>query len=134
MRRLFSSLFLWLMMLALPLQGFAAASMLYCGVNTDHHAAQTQALQTHGSADSSATDHAAHEHLAAQTEVKHDAPTKLPDTGHKCGICSACYNTLGTTSPPLAVTAYATPDTRHVEPLVLAYAAPLRLLEKPPRA
>lgn len=121
-------------MLALPLQGFAAASMLYCAENTDHHATQAQALQTVGPAESSATDHAAHEHHTAQAEPAHDTPSKLPDAAHKCGVCAACYNTLGTTSPPLAVTAYATPDTRHLEPLVQAYAAPLRLPEKPPRA
>lgn len=117
--------------------------MLYCGMNGNAHAAQSEAMHAHGPATPGATEHAAHAHHSNDAEQAvakhvaappHDTPSKLPDTAHKCGVCSACYNTLGTTSPPLAVTAYATPNTRHIEPQVQAYAAPLRLPEKPPRA
>ena len=42
--RLLHSFLLWLMMLALPVQGFAAASMLYCGTDSSHHAVQMQPM------------------------------------------------------------------------------------------
>ena len=74
-------------MLAIPLQGFAAASMVLCGPN---HASLAQP------ADSSQHDHGAdashhhHEATPAPGDDDNGVGDFLKFLGMKCGACSAC--------------------------------------------
>ena len=140
--RLLHSFLLWLMMLALPVQGFAAASMLYCGTDSSHHAVQMQPMpESHHEAGASTQMH--HAMGATDDGVKmlgdtayqvKDISTKLPDAAHKCGVCASCCNLIAIADVRVPITASATPPTQYLEPLVQAYAAPSRLLDKPPRS
>lgn len=138
------SFLLCLMMLALPLQGFAAAAMLYCGTGPAHQAMQTQAA-TQDSQQSH--DHAAgamqHDHhaqpidTAAQTQA--DQPTdqaqaQLPDAAHKCGVCAACCSVLALTDVAHAIAVPSLPPSDLAEPFVLIDTVPSRQPDKPPRA
>ena len=91
----FRRLLLCLMMLALPLQGFAAASMLYCGMGTGHGAkfAQTEIGSNHHKmtdAPDVKHDHAMHVTVAKVAKQSANDQKKLPDSTHKCGVCAAC--------------------------------------------
>jgi hypothetical protein len=99
MSRLIRCLLVWLLALALPLQGVAAASMRHCAPAGD--AVHGQAAQAGGHGLSSAphahqADHgAAHGHAAAAAaDQAEDAPaTALPEA--KCSACAACCAALG---------------------------------------
>jgi hypothetical protein len=144
-------LLLCLMVLALPMQGFAAASMLHCGGAGSETALQIQSPSDarhqgggshhHGDGGHGQQgDAAAHAHapdLQAQA-LASDAPASAaaawPDASHHCGACAACCNLVALSEFPLAVVAVPASATRQLEPAPAVYAAPLRLPEKPPRA
>lgn len=85
----------WLVMAALPLQGIAAASMLFC-----EQAAHSTVSQPSGH------DHASHSHggddgsAKAEQSAKQDVQQAdasqgkagLVDDGHACPICASCCN------------------------------------------
>lgn len=79
MNRLLKTIFVWLLLLALPMQGYAAVTMLACGTGSHH--GRTVA----------AHDHSAHAHGAGtQAAGTHHHPAH--DTGGKHGNapCNAC--------------------------------------------
>jgi hypothetical protein len=81
-------LLVWLMVLALPLQGLAAATMLNCA--TAHGAAvvaHDDPAQAHDH------DHG-HDHMA-MTAAHGDATGDAPTLDHKCSACAACHASLG---------------------------------------
>ncbi len=135
---------LCLMMLALPLQGFAAAAMLYCGTGPAHQAMQTQSatqdsLQSH--------DHTVatvrHDHHSQPTDTTARtltdqstdlAQAQLPDATHKCGVCAACCSVLALTEVAHAIAVPSLPPSDLAEPFVLIDTVPSRQPEKPPRA
>src|SRR5215216_2803652 len=100
----FCTFLLWLMMLALPMQGFASASMQYCGKSVDHMALQAPAdpedHHHHADASQDAPDHAvrAKAMQATGAEQAPDAQNQLPDATHKCGVCASCCNLVGMTA------------------------------------
>jgi hypothetical protein len=133
----FRHLLLCLLMLALPLQGFAAAAMLYCGVGASSHS-HSETTDGHHHAAAGALE-SGHDHsMGSQAaDVTADAPgvqKQLPDGSHKCGVCSACCSGVAISGSPLAVEVQSPPKADLVEPFVLIYAVPSRLPEKPPRA
>ncbi|MDY7573249.1 hypothetical protein [Actimicrobium sp. CCI2.3] len=93
MRAIFHTVLIWLMLLAIPVQGFAAATMLSCAplansVSTGPH------------------DHAAM--LAAQSDAQPDQPDQPVRSGHhsaaKCSACAAfCLGIAMMTSTPTAL-------------------------------
>ena len=135
----FRHLLLCLMMLALPLQGFAAASMLYCGMGTGHDASAAQMAST-----------PSHHQMVGAVVMQHDHETQnitaqavkpspgdqkqLPDSSHKCGVCAACCSVIAIANFPPTVEVQSSPKADLVEPFVLIHAVPSRLPEKPPRA
>jgi hypothetical protein len=128
----------WLLLLAIPLQGLAAASMSYCGPTAKAQAQQTQAAHEHHDHDmqgqSGATnDHAKHHHQAVSDTGEQTSGTVLPDAGHKCSICAACCNAVAITETPQVPTFSAAPQIIWAEPLVLAYSRPTPVPDKPPR-
>lgn len=80
MKAIFHTMMIWLMLLAIPVQGFAAASMMLC-------APVAARADVHTSA--GPHDHAAM--LAAQASNTPDQPT-IPGqhVAGKCGVCAAC--------------------------------------------
>jgi len=95
----------WLVMAALPLQGLAAASMLFCG-QAAHSTVSDQAAHDHAAHGhdggshhhSSAADAGAGEQHAAGDPG--DAGTT--DEGHSCPICAAC-NLVALSESPAAL-------------------------------
>lgn len=80
MNNLLKSLIVWLMLVAIPFQGFAAAGTLTCAPQaavsamTPEHCAMMAADGHHQQADAAVTDHPApHQH-----------------TGGKCSTCASC--------------------------------------------
>lgn len=137
----FCTFLLWLMMLAMPVQGFAAASMAYCGVGAAHKTVSSvnstsQAPQHH--ADNAQEGHAQamHDEMLQVTapDQSVDIQNQLPDATHKCGVCASCCNLIGIAVIPQLIAVHASPDVRYLEPLALRYTVPSGLPEKPPRA
>jgi hypothetical protein len=132
---------LCLMMLALPLQGFAAATMLYCGPGPTHQAMQKAAQKSHqshghhASAKMELDHHAQPNGTAAQTGQSADqAQAQLPDATHKCGVCAACCSVLALSDVAHAIAVPSLPPSDLAEPFVLIDTVPSRQPEKPPRA
>ena len=136
MRLLLRSLLVWLMALALPLQGVAAVGMQACGPMHEHAgpvaAAAHEAGHRHAAAHSVHDDVHGHAHTAAVELPPADA--ELPAAGHQCGACAACCPAVAL---PSEVAFTAAPGGRAD---VIA-SVPARLasfvppgLERPPRA
>ena len=133
--RLLTSFLLWLMMLAIPVQGFAAASMLYCGTDPEHHAMQTQSVpESHHESGSKADMHDEIGVAGEQADQAHDMTGKLPNSEHKCGVCASCCNLIAIADVSSSGTAATSPPAHYLEPLAQTYAVPSRLLERPPRS
>ena len=132
-------LLLCLMMLALPLQGFAAASMLYCGMGAGHdaNAAQMEMGSSHHQmADAKVMPHQ-HEKQDATAQVSKlspDSQKQLPNSSHKCGVCAACCSVIAIADFPHTVEVQSSPKADLAEPFVLIHAVSSDLPEKPPRA
>lgn len=124
-------LFAWLVLAALPLQGFAAASMLYCGMGAAGHgaAAQVQAMTPDHH------DHAAHNHApVAKVEKTADGKAQLPDSSHKCGVCASCCSSAAITETPRVLAITQLPQSEAAAPFVPIHPRPSPVPDKPPRA
>ena len=78
-----------LLLLAIPLQGLAAAGMLYCGGAAAH--AHGQTAQVAGAEhDHRGHQHPGHAHAQAEPQQEAGAAATLPGADHKCGACAAC--------------------------------------------
>lgn len=85
----------WLVMAALPMQGIAAASMLFCD-QAAHSTAQQQASHDHASHDHGHDqDHAAHGH-----DGDDGAQASPLGDDHACPICASCCNLLALSDAP----------------------------------
>lgn len=120
------TLLAWLVLAAIPLQGLAAASMLYCG--TDAPAAQQQGQTAHH-------EHATHgtgTHGGAAPQA--DIDKQLPDATHKCGVCASCCTGLAIVAFAPLLIFPSLPQAESAEPFVLIHARPSQVPDKPPRA
>ncbi|MBT9501674.1 MAG: hypothetical protein IV092_10550 [Burkholderiaceae bacterium] len=120
----------WLLAVALPIQGYAATTMLLCG--PAHH----QSSATH--------DHAMHEHgdaamghdgTGAHGEATEASPTPGGDKAQtgKCSVCSSCCNAAAITASVVAP-AVVSPDLPEVVPVLIAEERVIiGGLERPPR-
>lgn len=137
---------LWLLALALPVQGLASAAMLHCASSHElMHALQGDAGLVAGavgarvSADV-ATHHGAHDHghptmAAAQDghdlDLGRNAGDPLTDQGtYSCSACAACCSACALSS---SVPTLATPDFAPTVFAALAYAADAFAAEGPER-
>ena len=132
MTRVLRTLLLWCLLLALPLQGLAAATMLPCAQNHRHTAASAtnalpQADQDHHHGDSAAAQDdgpASHDHSSA------------PDhqTDAKCSHCSVCCIGAALLPPNLNVSPVFHSLTLQFAPAALLFSgtSPGRL-DRPPR-
>jgi hypothetical protein len=128
---------MWLMMLAVPLQGYAAASMALCGAQqtgaratmADSHAGQP--------AHAAVADHASHHHHEAAAEA---GPDDGPNASHthgdgvaKCSTCVACHAVALTVGVQLALL-HALPQADLAEPASAMAKFASDVPDKPPRA
>lgn len=119
----------WLVLAAIPLQGLAAASMLFCGVGENHAQAHAAAAPDH--------DHSKHSH-AAPVEIEKasgdHSGKQLPDAMHECGVCAACCHSVAIAESPQPVALAPAPQAELAQPFVLIHARPSPVPDKPPRA
>lgn len=134
-----------LVMLAIPMQGFAAASMLFCGMSSDHGAvAQSAAADvvvppTHVHAvvlDVAASIAApvSHDRAHASSMNTGHAEGHHASSDHACNICASCCHAAA-----MSATTHSTPTALPLqpgfkEPLVLVHSRPVLVPDKPPRA
>ena len=138
------TLLIWLLVLAVPAQGAAAATMRFCGPHHHGGAAQTHDRQS-GSAERSNPHSLAqvalgHHDMAAQADADDPASAGSAalsqggyDVKQKCSACASCCSVGAIPSPVLAVPALAVAPTVFctVVPTVEAFAADGP--ERPPR-
>lgn len=141
-------LLIWLLVLAIPAQGVAAATMLYCG--PDHHGASSDSIRdgNHGVVTSAhhqapdagprQHDHATHDHAAhaAQNAESADVPAQasaagVPDLSPKvkCSVCASCCNAAAITSAVVHTPSYQAP----IVPALAASALPVSFITDGPR-
>jgi hypothetical protein len=134
----FRRLLLCLMMLALPLQGFAAASMLFCGMPPAKQAtAETTMHAAHHDAkgvNAPNHDHSIHGDGSQLDKPSAGADESSSDRSHKCSVCAACCNVIALTESPATVQVQSLPKADLAEPFVLIHAVASRLPDRPPRA
>ncbi len=126
------------MLAAVPLQGFAAASMLFCSAairEAGTSQAQPMAAGYHGQAD-----HASHRHADDTAANAHEtaanasqASGTLPDVAHACSICASCCYNVAITEFPSVVALASLPRADVAQPLLLPYSRPAPIPYKPPR-
>ena len=90
MKLLLKSFIVWLMLLAIPFQGYASATMMLCA-SAAHagHAAQVESALSGPAPAHFGHDHAAHNHLAMSADTPHHHAGTAHD-GAKCGMAGAC--------------------------------------------
>lgn len=131
----FRALLLWLVLFAVPFQGYAAATMAFCAQDLP----QTVAIElVHIELpQGTAHDHVQHQHSGASVDnTAHDHQDHASsdnDGVHKCGTCGACHS-VALTSSFDAIPVVVLPPADLTEPFnAVAFLAP-RVLDKPPRA
>ena len=123
-------LLIWMLIAAVPVQGFAAGAMLFCTAATHDVAAVTQASAQ------IPHDHSVHTHQGGDVAKKGTLPTKaaLADVQHQCSVCAACCHNVGITELPSMSHAPSAPQADLADPFVLISSPCLSLPDKPPRA
>lgn len=128
---------LLIIMFAVPLQGYAAAAMVFCGPGHpaavgDSSVERAAHLHADGVADAHHETGQVAESTAEDVASAHAASAE-PDAMHKCGTCAACHATaLIGTLQLLAFQDLPSADLSEVA-AVMATLTP-RQLDKPPRA
>ncbi len=124
-------------MAAIPMQGFAAASMLFCGQGMQHQHGMAQTEQAAPAHDHSQHGHAdaSHGHAkAADTRHGVSGVSGVSGTAHKCSICAACCNSVAILGLEQAIALEPAPQSALAEPLVFIQTLPPLVPDKPPRA
>jgi hypothetical protein len=118
----------WMLLAALPVQGFAAGTMLLC-------AAATHEVTASAATDGGGHDHATHAHPSADAQSKGSAAD--PDPGaqakHQCNLCASCCHSVAITQPGFVAQSDAAPAADLPDPVVPVATHLSRLLERPPR-
>lgn len=125
MKRAFHTFLLWLLIAALPLQGFAAALQASCGTSAHHEAAEMVA---------SAQSHAQHDHEASAGHHDDTGHTAAKDKHSSCSACAACcISAIAPPSVSLPSMAHsnARPAASSPAPLITGFIPPG--LERPPK-
>jgi hypothetical protein len=118
----------WLVMAAVPLQGFAAASMLFCAAAT--HDVKVQSRQASVSAHH---DHAGHSHAASSGTTTQWSDV-LNEASHECGLCASCCHSVAITEFPSLVAPTAAPRAEMADLFAPISSWPSPVPDKPPQA
>ena len=123
-------LLMWLLAVALPVQGVTAATMQFCGPG--HHP-QTQQVQAAGHVHGAAHDEADGHHAGSASKAA-AASDPAQHGQQKCSACAACC--AGSALPPAAIVLpVVKPAIERVTVVPSAYVGPdVAGLEKPPRS
>jgi hypothetical protein len=129
----------WLLLAALPLQGWAAATMLFCG--PAQPAAVVAKANAHAHAAAHHDMHTAHHDVQAAHAQHHvdttdtgSADHGTADGSHTCGVCAACCNGVALAQTPHWPIISVAPGADPAEPLVAVLVRPSSVPDKPPRA
>lgn len=124
----FRALLLWVLILAVPFQGYAAASMAFC--ETEHAEATTVTqADSHPQSNAVVSDMTRFDVLDDEAAMHHDDSS---GNAHKCGTCSACHAVALLTDIPI-VRSHHLPASDLAEPRSLLTSLFPPLLERPPR-
>lgn len=85
---MFRRLLIWIMLIALPLQSYAAAGMIYC--EPAHHAVGATADSPHMHAGEDAHVHHHNDMAMADEHSDQDRSAPHKNSASKCSACSAC--------------------------------------------
>jgi hypothetical protein len=132
----------WLVMAALPLQGLAAGSMLFCD-QASHSTAAPGERHDHAAHEHAPGAQAAHEHaihaddMASRLSQQDDgaqADHAQAQSGHACPICASCCNLVALSETPTLSVGGASPMAPPLQgpARVVTRVAPAP--DKPPRA
>lgn len=131
----FRLLLVWLVLAAIPLQGLAAASMLFCGVGSSQ-LVQAQAQPSQADPGGGGYHRHASSGPAGEEQAQKTAGTgsALPEAAHECAVCASCSHGVAITdSPPSRAFAQVT-QAEAAEPFVLIQPRPSQVLDRPPRS
>lgn len=121
------ALLIWLVMMAIPFQGVAAAGMLLCGPShAPHHPVEPAGV---AAADAAEIAPAAHHHAQASAEPTHATHLDQP----KCSVCASCCGAPAILNSVAGITATETVSTAITTPIVLAFGFVTDGPERPPR-
>jgi extradiol dioxygenase family protein len=122
-----------MLLLAMPVQGLAAASMLYCaghGSEVSDIAEHARAIEPAGHQRSGQI----HSDVALAVENLVGDTDQLSEPGHTCGVCASCCSTIALANRT-AVVLLASPLMAQFQPLTASISAlPVSAPERPPRA
>lgn len=114
MTRTLRSILTWLLLVAVPLQGYAAAGMLFCGA-LGERAPVAGGVEHHHDHASSPLD-STHQHVAAAVASDDGAAWDLHSVMHgKCSACSSCCGVAALPSAPMACAVFQPPATPFFE-------------------
>lgn len=128
--------FAWLLAVALPIQGYAAQTMLLCGPANHHSSVMNEhTAQGHEHAGMAHDDAAAHAdaEMSAGAADAHKTPSDKAGHAGKCSVCSSCCNAAAITTS-LVSFAVAPPDLPEVPTVKIAHdRVVVGGLDRPPR-
>jgi hypothetical protein len=129
------TLVVWLLALALPMQGVAAATLVFCGQASHHERHQAVAAGVvHADVHSHANAEVAASAATAATAAIHGGDCQPASAeGHTCSACAACCSVGAMLSP---VPTVPMPDSAPIEFLMLVRAIGAFVadgLDRPPR-
>lgn len=136
----FRLLLAWLIVAAIPLQGLAASSMLYCGQGEHHGPALVASVQEYSEPVSSIpgamSDHSSHQTaVVSESEKTSDSASKnIPVAAQKCVVCASCCSFLAIAEVPQLAVFSPAEQAEFTEPFVLFHIRPSQVPDKPPRA
>lgn len=122
-------------MAAIPLQGVAASSMVFC--KGDHHAAASARAAGPAPAGMAPHDRASHSHgaeMQIDRAADQSSDADLPDAAHKCGVCASCCHVVAIAQYAHVPLFSPVPHAESAEPFRLILTTPASVLDKPPRA
>lgn len=137
------ALVLWIVMLAVPFQGYAAAAMVFCENGSPSPASSLNVTHDHASHDHAAAENAsANQHVGLPAdEVQSEGQEVLTgtigllDPSHACGTCGTCgpCHAVALITMFLAIEGYSLPQAYLAEPSAALATVSLSVLDKPPR-
>lgn len=145
MRSFWRSLLVWLMVLALPLQGLAGTAMQHCADQVDRTvqrpvaaAAQHEHGPLVGQVVAAAAADGAHHHGAADeleaAALADSQHSSAPEADHQCSACAACCSALGLPSRVVPLTPPRVAATSNALPLLTVDSFVPAGLDRPPRS
>lgn len=121
------------LLLAIPLQGLAAAGMLYCAGAAAHAHGHT-AVVASAAHDHHGHQHSGHAHALAEPQQEPGPAATLPGADHKCGACAACCHGVAIAAGFQPVAPASAPQAPAAEPVLHLYSRSAPVPDKPPRA